>query len=218
MPGDHVQNHLRSPNPMHLCSSELGEDLLSTLPFFDDSNRRGKGRLRMRFKLNHHLLWLYQIISSPEENGGFALLTQCNTRWRNRGIRHDHPAESEHKILQTRSRGIITCSPDRVHRVHYYTLSSFGGSCIVVRGLAPLMSGQKWYVTLAALAGRPGCRRWPGRCSERGLHGCQIREQPLRVSRDRLGRSSLLAARQGAHRSVHKCADQAWQFLPRGSK
>src|SRR6266581_5970177 len=59
MPGDHVQNHLRSPNPMHLCSSELGEALLSTLPFFDDSNRRGKGRLRMRFKLNHHLLWLY---------------------------------------------------------------------------------------------------------------------------------------------------------------
>src|SRR6266567_5512269 len=68
MPGDHVQNHLRSPNPMHLCSSELGEDLLSTLPFFDDSNRRGKGRLRMRFKLNHHLLWLYREIKRAKLN------------------------------------------------------------------------------------------------------------------------------------------------------
>src|SRR6266567_1394551 len=77
MPGDHVQNHLRSPNPMHLCSSELGEDLLSTLPFFDDSNRRGKGRLRMRFKLNHHLLWLFPSRSLARACGARLILVCC---------------------------------------------------------------------------------------------------------------------------------------------
>src|SRR6266700_1367581 len=66
---------------MHLCSSELGEDLLSTLPFFDDSNRRGKGRLRMRFKLNHHLLWLYLWGQREEKYHILSNNNTATTRW-----------------------------------------------------------------------------------------------------------------------------------------